>query len=94
MFVLDAGQVVELLDVVVEGVVVVASTQLNLEALVATDVGGQPERQPSRLLLTLSLPLWTLMTQMSCLALWAKNPIRLPGGGGRGGGTDARIGSS
>ena len=73
MFVLHAGQVVELLDVVVEGVVVVASTQLDLEALVATDVGGQPERQASRLLLTLSLPFWTLMTQMSCLALWAKN---------------------
>ena len=73
MFVLHAGQVVELLDVVVEGVVVVAPTELNLEALVATDVGGQPERQASRLLLTLSLPFWTLMTQMSCLALRAKN---------------------
>ena len=39
--VLDAGVVVQLLQVVVELVVSVATTQLNLYTLVAADVGGQ-----------------------------------------------------
>ena len=41
MFVLNAGHGVQLLKVVVEGGVVIASTQLNLETLVAVDMSSQ-----------------------------------------------------
>lgn len=41
MCVLDAGVVIQLLQVVVELIVTVASTQLNLYTLIGADVGGQ-----------------------------------------------------
>lgn len=40
--VLDPGVVIQLLQVVVELGVAIASTQLNLYTLVGADVGGQP----------------------------------------------------
>lgn len=51
MRVLDAGVVVQLLQVVVELVVSVATTQLNLYTLVAADVGGQSKGKEEQKLL-------------------------------------------
>jgi len=45
VLVVDPGEVVQLFQVVVEGGVVVAATQLNLETPVPADVGTQSETQ-------------------------------------------------
>ena len=45
MLVVDPGEVVQLLQVVVEGGVVVAATQLDLETPVPADVGTQSVTQ-------------------------------------------------
>lgn len=43
--ILAASHIVQLLEILVEGDIIVASAQLYLEARVATHVGGQPIRE-------------------------------------------------